>query len=111
MCLILVVPSELVLISAREAQPCRTSGDLNHGGLNGCVDNSRRRRDGNLLLQRQLVEHVGQRLGMHQAMFDCYVEQQVGRKLLRGMRGGSCLLKRIIETLADSARVVAHLVQ
>src|SRR2546429_9527224 len=47
-CLILVVPSELVLISAREAQPCRTSGDLNHGGLNGCVDNSRRRRDGDL---------------------------------------------------------------
>ena len=60
------------------------------GGACGNVDHSRddglrgldgRLRLGDFPVERKLVEHVSERFGMHQAVFDGYVQQSVQGKL------------------------------
>src|SRR5208283_4727038 len=61
---ILVVPAE-ALVAARKAHRCYASRNLDHARSRGSSDKSWWAYLPNLLAERQLMQHVGQRLEMH----------------------------------------------
>src|SRR5271165_2314619 len=60
------------------------------------------------LIERQLMQHVGQRLRVHQPMFDSYVEKSVQSEAIahREMRVGNGV-EFIVEGCADFSYIAA----
>ncbi len=107
---ILVVPAKGP-VTAGAAQCRHPFGNLDHLGLDGRSCEFRRRCLGNLLLVRQLVEHVGQRFCMHEAVLDGHMEQQMGRAVLVGaVLCQSFCRQPGIDRVPHPRHVVLHLV-
>ena len=71
-----VVPAERAVLTSRQSQRRRPRGDFDHARPRaGAAWRARGIWLAEFAVDGQLVQHVGQRFGMHQAMFDGHVQQ------------------------------------
>ena len=77
MLVVFVIPAKQVGMTARQSESRRSRRNLDHAWLNRRHDQVRHMRFGDFVIEWQLVQHVGQRLRVHQAMFDRNIQQLV----------------------------------
>jgi hypothetical protein len=96
----LVIPSETVAVCAAERG--RAGGDFHHAGFRHGTGRGHGKRGRYFPIERQMVQHVGEGFGVHQAMFDGHVQQ-----FLRDIAGSPSQAR--IQIAAHTRIVTPHL--
>src|SRR5438105_6704696 len=102
-----VVPAESIDVGAGEPKSRTAGGNFNHPWRERWSRTIRFTRLPNLLIERQLMQHVGEGFRMHQPMFNGHVEQLAEAESVVRLRQGR-YVESGVERFANAANVIAH---
>ncbi len=107
--IVLIVPSKNSIVPTMQTQRGRSCGYLSHTRNTGLSNRRCSLRRGEFAVERQLVQHVAERLEVHQPMLDGHLKQSAMFKDGEARIIRHRVLKLAVQRLAQPSAVFANM--